>query len=191
MAHPSSLLSVSWRLTGRASARCTIPVDIFLITQKGDHISPIRFNSPNKEGITRLSCIFPRMKGGEPIIQDSDKAFSIEFRTPPVGSQNAGNTNNPSNPNIWHSRRAAGIWPNSRWKKWFGKGSRAFNFRFSGYSLAQPSRQVGIRDLGLKVELLVWQVAIVYPRCILGIPQHIPVSWVDCILTGRKLDISF
>jgi hypothetical protein len=76
-----------------------IPVDIYLITQKGDHISPVKFNSPNNADYA-FELVFPRMKGGEPVIQDSDKEFSIEFRTPPVGSQNAGNTNNPTNPNV-------------------------------------------------------------------------------------------
>jgi hypothetical protein len=77
----------------------TIPVNVFLINQKGDHIPPIKFSSP-KGGNYSFDLYFPRMKGGEPIIQDGDKSFSIEFHTPAVGRQNAGNTNNPGNANI-------------------------------------------------------------------------------------------
>jgi hypothetical protein len=75
-----------------------IPVNVFLINQRGDHIPPIKFSSP-KNGDYAFELIFPRMKGGEPIVQDGDKEFSIEFHHPAVGSQNAGNTNNPGNPN--------------------------------------------------------------------------------------------
>jgi hypothetical protein len=67
----------------------TIPTDTFLINQKGDHIAPIRFISP-KNGEYSFELYFPRMKSGEPIVQDGDKSFSIEFPYPAVGSQQSG-----------------------------------------------------------------------------------------------------
>jgi hypothetical protein len=76
-----------------------IPLNVFLINERDDHIPPIRFVSP-KNGDYSFELFFPRMRGGEQIIRDTDKMFTVEFRTPAVGSQNAGNTNNPKDPKV-------------------------------------------------------------------------------------------
>jgi len=67
----------------------TIPTDTFLINQKGDHIAPIRFVS-QKNADYSFDLYFPRLKSGEPIVQDGDKSFSIEFPYPAVGEQTSG-----------------------------------------------------------------------------------------------------
>jgi hypothetical protein len=63
----------------------TIPANIFLTNQKGDHIPPVKFESL-RNGEHSFDLYFPRRKGNDPVIQDADKSFSIEFRTPPVGN---------------------------------------------------------------------------------------------------------
>lgn len=66
-----------------------IRLKVALINQRGDRIPPARFDS-QKNADRSFELYFPRMKNGEPIIQENDKSFSIEFRNPAVGSQDSG-----------------------------------------------------------------------------------------------------
>ena len=75
------------------------PDEIYLINSRNDRVPPVRFVSP-RTGAYEFDLYFPRMKGGVPVIQDSDKSFSIEFPHPAIGSQNAGNASNVLNPNV-------------------------------------------------------------------------------------------
>lgn len=62
----------------------TVPLDVFIITRRGDHVGPIRFISP-KSGAYEFDFIFPRMSNGEPTIRDGDKTFLINFPNPRMG----------------------------------------------------------------------------------------------------------
>lgn len=66
----------------------SVPVDFYLINERGDRVSPARFVSP-KNGSYAFDLIFPRLKNNEPVIRDSDKQFSIQFVNPAVGNQNS------------------------------------------------------------------------------------------------------
>jgi hypothetical protein len=63
-----------------------VPEEFFLITERGDRIPPVRFNSP-KGGAYEFDLAFPRTVNGEPIIHPTDKTFQIQFRNPAVGTQ--------------------------------------------------------------------------------------------------------
>jgi hypothetical protein len=63
----------------------SVPVDFYLITEKGDRISPVRFVSP-KNGSYAFELYFPRMKNNEPVIRQGDKNMSIQFVSPAVGA---------------------------------------------------------------------------------------------------------
>lgn len=63
-----------------------VPVDFYLITERGDRISPVHFSSP-KGGTYEFDMAFPRMANGEPIIHPDDKTFQIQFINPAVGRQ--------------------------------------------------------------------------------------------------------
>lgn len=75
----------------------TIPANIFLTNQRGDHIPPIKFVSL-RNGEHSFDLYFPREEGGEPVIQLSDRSFTVEFRTPPVGNQTSRHMGHDSGP---------------------------------------------------------------------------------------------
>jgi hypothetical protein len=64
----------------------SIPIDVYLINERGDRIVPVRFISP-QNGSYSFDLFFPRLKSNEPIIRDSDKSMSVQFTHPPVGTQ--------------------------------------------------------------------------------------------------------
>lgn len=74
-----------------------LPIDVYLINEKGDHIPPAKFVSP-KGGDYSFELYFPRMQNNEPVIRDTDKTFSVQFPNPAVGSQKTG-ANIPTDPN--------------------------------------------------------------------------------------------
>jgi hypothetical protein len=61
----------------------TIPLDVFIITPRGDHVGPVRFISP-KSGTLEFDLVFPRMFNGEPTIREGDKEFTLEFPHPRI-----------------------------------------------------------------------------------------------------------
>lgn len=63
-----------------------VPEDFYLITERGDRISPVHFSSP-KGGAYEFDMAFPRLVNGEPIIHPDDKQFQIQFVNPAVGRQ--------------------------------------------------------------------------------------------------------
>jgi hypothetical protein len=75
------------------------PNDMFLITEKGDRLTPTRFISP-QNGSYSFDLIFPRMKGNEPVVHENDKSLSLQFTHPAIGNQTQINTTNPSNPSM-------------------------------------------------------------------------------------------
>ncbi len=75
------------------------PVDMYLITENGDRVPPIRFNT-SQSGAYSFDLIFPRMKNREPIVHDGDKVLSLQFTHPAIGNQTQINTTNPTNPSI-------------------------------------------------------------------------------------------
>jgi hypothetical protein len=64
----------------------SIPIDLYLINERGDRVAPTRFVSPQNANYS-FDLYFPRMKSNEPFIRDSDKALSVQFTHPPVGTQ--------------------------------------------------------------------------------------------------------
>jgi len=64
----------------------SIPIDVYLISERGDRIPPVRYISP-QNGSYSFELIFPRMKSNEPIIHAGDKSVSIQFTHPAVGTQ--------------------------------------------------------------------------------------------------------
>lgn len=75
------------------------PVDMYLITEKGDRVPPIRINSP-QNGAYSFDLIFPRVKNREPIVHDNDKTLNLQFTHPAIGNQTQTNTTNPSSPSM-------------------------------------------------------------------------------------------
>jgi len=77
-----------------------LPVDVFLINERNERVSPVKFVSP-KTGDYSFEMYFPRMQNNEPVIRPTDKMFSIQFPHPAVGSQTvaARNPSDPNNPN--------------------------------------------------------------------------------------------
>jgi hypothetical protein len=78
----------------------SLPMDVFLINEKGDHISPAKFIS-GKGAEYSFDLLFPRMQNNEPVIRATDKTFSVQFPHPAIGSQKTGQNipSDPSNPN--------------------------------------------------------------------------------------------
>ncbi len=78
----------------------SLPVDVYLINEKGDHIPPVKFVS-QKNAEYSFEMYFPRMQNNEPVIRETDKAFSVQFPHPAVGSQKTGQITpkDPANPN--------------------------------------------------------------------------------------------
>ncbi len=75
------------------------PVDLYMITERGDRVLPVRFNSP-PTGSYSFDVIFPRMKNNEPVVRNGDKELSLQFTHPAIGNQTQLNTTNPTNPSI-------------------------------------------------------------------------------------------
>jgi len=73
-----------------------VPEDFYLINERGDRISPVRFMSP-PGGDYAFELIFPRMKDNEPIVHDGDKNLSLQFVNPAVGNQTAAAGSNSQN----------------------------------------------------------------------------------------------
>jgi hypothetical protein len=63
-----------------------IPKDFYLINERGDRISPVKFVAP-PAGTYAFELIFPRLKNNEPIVHDGDKNLELQFINPPVGPQ--------------------------------------------------------------------------------------------------------
>lgn len=78
----------------------SLPVDVYLINEKGDHIPPAKFVSP-KNADYSFEMYFPRMQNNEPVIRETDKSFSVQFPHPAIGSQQRGQIvpGDPNNPN--------------------------------------------------------------------------------------------
>jgi hypothetical protein len=63
-----------------------VPIDFYLINDRGDRVSPARFISP-KSGTYAFDLIFPRLKNNEPVVREGDKSLQIQFVNPAVGTQ--------------------------------------------------------------------------------------------------------
>jgi len=61
----------------------TLPLNVFLITPRGDHVGPVRYVSP-KNGEHEFELVFPRSFNGEPTIREGDKWFRFEFPHPQI-----------------------------------------------------------------------------------------------------------
>jgi|CZKC01.1.fsa_nt_gi hypothetical protein len=72
-----------------------VPVDFYLINERGDRISPAKFNSP-RNGSYAFDLIFPRLKNNEPVIHEGDKSVSIQFVHPAVGTQTTASGGDPT-----------------------------------------------------------------------------------------------
>jgi hypothetical protein len=89
----------------------SLPVDVYLINEKGDHIAPVKFVSP-KNAEYSFEIYFPRKQNNEPVIHETDKSFSVQFPHPAIGSQKTGqnvptdpsNTSNPGSPTMGRER---------------------------------------------------------------------------------------
>jgi hypothetical protein len=106
-------LAVYWKSIPADS----LPVDVYLINEKGDHIPPAKFISPQNADYS-FDLYFPRMQNNEPLIRETDKSFSVQFPHPAIGSQKTGsavptdpnnpnavgNTSNPSSPTMGRER---------------------------------------------------------------------------------------
>jgi hypothetical protein len=64
----------------------SIPVDFYLINERGDRLTPARFVSP-KNGTYAFDLVFPRLKNNEPVVRQGDKQLEIQFINPAVGTQ--------------------------------------------------------------------------------------------------------
>jgi len=64
----------------------SVPVDFYLINERGDRVAPARFVSP-KNGTYAFDLIFPRLKNNEPVVHEGDKQLQIQFINPAVGTQ--------------------------------------------------------------------------------------------------------
>lgn len=62
---------------------------VYLITERGERISPNRFES-SRTGTYEFELNFPRAVNGEPLIHPGDKEFSIQFTNPAVGTSAPG-----------------------------------------------------------------------------------------------------
>ncbi len=63
-----------------------MPVDFYMINERGDRVAPARFVSP-KNGNYAFDLTFPRLKNNEPLIREGDKQIEIQFVNPAVGTQ--------------------------------------------------------------------------------------------------------
>jgi hypothetical protein len=78
---------------------------VYLITERGDRISPNRFVS-SRTGTYEFELDFPRTVNGEPLIHPSDKQFSIQFTNPPVGNTQATGSRAPNSGGVAQSGAA-------------------------------------------------------------------------------------
>jgi hypothetical protein len=113
-------LAQYWQSISDDKVRATV----FLINDRGDHIPPVRFVSA-KGGDLSFELYFPRMKTGEPIIQETDKAFSIEFQSPALGPRNTGAPNIEQNTQI-PQMRAQRVLAEFKMDKMIWKGKPSF-----------------------------------------------------------------
>ena len=60
------------------------PVDFYLINERGDRVSPVRFDTP-RNGADAFDLVFPRLKNNEPVVHEGDKSLNIQFVNPAVG----------------------------------------------------------------------------------------------------------
>lgn len=87
----------------------TVPVDLYMINARNERIDAVKFVSPHT-GADYFDIYFPRLKNGEPVVQDSDKSFSLQFIHPAIGTQAtqatnaAGKTSNPNLPTFTRER---------------------------------------------------------------------------------------
>jgi hypothetical protein len=75
------------------------PIDLYLITEKGDRVTPTKFISPPNASYT-FDLAFPRTKNNEPVIHQGDKLLSLQFTHPAIGNQTQRNTTNPTDPSM-------------------------------------------------------------------------------------------
>jgi hypothetical protein len=75
------------------------PNDLYLINERGERVTPVRFISPQNGSYT-FELVFPRLKDKEPVVREGDKTLSIQFMHPAVGLQTQTNTTNPSGPSM-------------------------------------------------------------------------------------------
>jgi hypothetical protein len=61
----------------------SVPTDLYMITEHGDRIPPVRFSSP-KGGANTMDITFPRTKDNEPLIKPTDKNLSLQLPHPAV-----------------------------------------------------------------------------------------------------------
>jgi hypothetical protein len=59
--------------------------NFYLQPQHGSRVAAVRWVLPSK-GVPEFEIDFPRLQNGEPIIQNSDKQFTVEMRIPPIGT---------------------------------------------------------------------------------------------------------
>jgi hypothetical protein len=73
----------------------SVPVDFYMINERGDRIPPARFVSP-KNGTYAFDLTFPRLKNNEPVVREGDKQIEIQFINPAVGTQTQASGGNPT-----------------------------------------------------------------------------------------------
>jgi hypothetical protein len=61
----------------------TVPPDLFMITEHGDRIKPVHFDSP-RGGANVMNIQFPRMQNNEPVVKPGDKDLSLQIPSPKV-----------------------------------------------------------------------------------------------------------
>lgn len=62
----------------------SVPVTLFLITERDERIIPVKFESP-KSGTYEFFAYFPRFIGNEPVVRPGDKNLRLNFRNPQIG----------------------------------------------------------------------------------------------------------
>ncbi len=61
----------------------TVPSELFMITEHGDRVKPVRFSSP-KGGANVMNIEFPKMQNNEPLIKPGDKDLTLQIPSPKV-----------------------------------------------------------------------------------------------------------
>jgi hypothetical protein len=75
----------------------SVPVDFYLINERGERVSPVKFDAP-RNGSYTFDLIFPRLRSNEPIIQKGDKSINIQFVHPALGAQATASGGTPADP---------------------------------------------------------------------------------------------
>ncbi|MFZ0819339.1 MAG: hypothetical protein WAM91_04670 [Candidatus Acidiferrales bacterium] len=96
--------------------------NIFLINQRGDYIPPFRFDRLNPAD-RAFEIYFPRTKNNEPIIQEADKMFTVEFPSPSIVAQLTTSLNDPPAPRI---PGGVGVVAEFKLEKMVWKGKRSY-----------------------------------------------------------------